>query len=197
VKNGVDQLNRHQDDQEHRAILDWLTPTDYALQKCDFLARRQEGTGQWLLGSNEFQQWLNTSKQTLFCPGIPGAGKTIISSTVVDHLNAKFEKDTEVGIAYMYCSYQLQQTEKLQDLISSLLKQLVQKKPVMLADVKKLYEFHRTKGTRPSFEDIVNVLHPTIQLYSRVFIIIDALDEYYVSQNELKELLSKLFDLRD
>lgn len=197
VKCGVDQLNRHQHGQEHRAILDWLTPTDYALQKSDFLARRQERTGQWFLESNEFQRWLNTNKQTLFCPGIPGAGKTIISSTVVDHLNTKFEKDTEVGIAYIYCSYQLQQNEKLQDLLSSLLKQLLQKKPAMLTDVKKLYECHRTKGTRPSFEDIVNVLHPTIQLYSRVFIIIDALDEYYVSQNELEELLSKLFDLRD
>lgn len=197
VKDGVDQLNRHQDDQEHRAILDWLTPTDYTLQKSDFLARRQEGTGQWFLESNEFQRWLNTSKQTLFCPGIPGAGKTVISSMVVDHLNAKFEKDTEVGIAYVYCSYQLQRNGKLQDLLSSLVKQLVQKKPVMLTDIKNLCECHRTKGTRPSFEDIVNVLHPTIQLYSRVFIIIDALDEYHVSQNELKELLSKLFDLRD
>ena len=28
--------------------------------------------------SVKYQSWLKTSKQTLFCPGIPGAGKTIL-----------------------------------------------------------------------------------------------------------------------
>jgi len=196
MKDGVDQLNRHQDDQEHRTILNWLTSTDYAPQQSDFIARRQEGTGQWFLESNEFQQWLNTSEQTLFCPGIPGAGKTVILSIVVDHLNAKFEKDTGVGVAYIYCSYQLQQNQKPEDLLSNLLKQLARKKPVMPTDVKNLDECHRTKGTRPSWKDIVNVLRSTIQLYSRVFIIIDALDEYHVSNEELNKLLSEVFRLQ-
>jgi hypothetical protein len=39
--------------------------------------RKHGGVGQWLLSSNEFQGWLNQNKQTLFCPGIPGAGKTM------------------------------------------------------------------------------------------------------------------------
>jgi hypothetical protein len=41
---------------------------------------------EWLLDSDEFQTCLDTDKQTLFCPGIPGAGKTILSSIVVDYL---------------------------------------------------------------------------------------------------------------
>jgi hypothetical protein len=32
----------------------------------DFMARQQEGTGEWVLKSNEFQQWLEPSNQTLF-----------------------------------------------------------------------------------------------------------------------------------
>ena len=80
----IDQLHELYDNREHReentAILDWLTPIDYAPQQNDFIDRLQEGTGQWLLNSNEFKTWLNQNQQTLFCPGIPGAGKRSLSS---------------------------------------------------------------------------------------------------------------------
>ena len=60
--------------QDYQAILNWLTPIDYAPQQSDFVGRRQEGTGKWFLDSAEFHAWVDTNKQTLFCPGIPGAG---------------------------------------------------------------------------------------------------------------------------
>jgi hypothetical protein len=69
----VKKLDQHQ---ECQAIIDWLTPVNYALQQSDFIARRQEGSGEWLLKSGEFQQWLAQSSRTLFCPGMPGAGKS-------------------------------------------------------------------------------------------------------------------------
>jgi hypothetical protein len=64
------------------------------------------------------------------------------------------------------------------------------------ADVKNLYESHRTKRTRPSFDEIIKVLHSTIGLYSRVFIIIDALDECHVSNEGRNRLLSVVFSLQ-
>jgi Cdc6-like AAA superfamily ATPase len=150
------------------------------------------------LASEEFQKWVNQSKKTLFCPGIPGAGKTMMSSIVVDHLSAKFGNDAGVGIAYIYCNYQPQQEQRPADLLLSLLKQLAQEQLAMPTDVKNFYEHHRAKGTQPSFNEIVRVLHSTIQLYSKVFIIIDALDEYYASNNEgLNRLLSGVFGLQD
>jgi len=122
-------LVRHKDDQERRMILDWLTPTDYGNKQSDFISRRQEGTGRWLLDSDEFQRWFNESKQTLFCPGIPGAGKTIMTSIVVDHLNTTFENDSDVGIAFLYCNFRRQQEQKHVDLLMSLVKQLAQGRP--------------------------------------------------------------------
>lgn len=198
----VDSLHEHQDDrersEEHLAILDWLTSIDYAPQQSDLISKQQEGTGEWMLNSNEFQKWIHQSKQTLFCPGIPGAGKTMISSIVVNHLIAKFKNDPSVGITYIYCNYQPQQEQKPEDLFSSLLKQLAQKQPAVSTDLKKIYEHHKTKGTRPLFDEIVQALHSTIQLYSRVFIIIDALDEYHVSNKEgQKKLLLEVFSLQD
>jgi Cdc6-like AAA superfamily ATPase len=182
---------------ERQAVADWLTPIDYTTQQSDSINRRQEGTGLWLLNSTEFQEWVNHGKKTLFCPGIPGAGKTIMSSIVVDHLNANFGNDTGVGIAYVYCSYQSQKQEP-EDLLMSLLKQLTEGRPSVPENVKSLYDHHRDKQSRPSFNEIVKTLHSTIQLYSRVFIVIDALDEYHVSNNEgLNRLLSEVFSLQD
>ena len=54
VLEGVDKLLRRQHNREHDTILNWLTPINYAPQQNDFINKRQEGTGQWLLDSKEF-----------------------------------------------------------------------------------------------------------------------------------------------
>ena len=172
----------------------WLTPIDYAPQQSDFINRRQEGTGQWLLNSSEFQEWLNKSKQTLFCPGIPGAGKTIITSIVVDHLCTRFQNDASIGIAYVYCNYQQQQEQGPADMLASLLKQLIQERPPAPNSVKTLYERHEAKGTRPSCDEIRKELQSVVPGYSRVFIVIDALDECRASNT--RRLLSEIFDIQ-
>jgi hypothetical protein len=200
VKAGVDRLHERQDDrerhEEHETILDWLTPVDYAPQQSDFIARRQEGTGQWLLESQEFQEWRTKSDQTLFCPGIPGAGKTIITSIVIGHLYSKFQSDASVGIAYIYCNFRRQQEQKPEDLLASLLKQLVQRKRSMPDIMKNLYLRHKEKRTRPLIEETLEILHSVVADYSKTFIIIDALDECQVVSGSRKKLLSEILSLQ-
>ncbi len=120
----------------------------------------------------------------------------MISSIVIDHLETKFKNNVNIGIAYLYCNYQQQQQQKAKDLLSSLLKQLAQRQPNVPAEVKKLYEHHRTKQTEPSFHDTVEVLQSTIQLYSRVFIVVDALDECQFPNEVCRSFLSELFNLQ-
>jgi hypothetical protein len=89
----IHQVKQRQDNKEYQEIPDWLTPVDYGPQQSDYIKRRQQGTGQWLLDSAKYQAWLTTSKQTLFCPGIPGAGKTILISIIVDNLITRFQNN--------------------------------------------------------------------------------------------------------
>ncbi|KAL2014011.1 hypothetical protein VTN00DRAFT_1536 [Thermoascus crustaceus] len=125
TKAAVYHLNQYQDDRERQAIADWLTPVNYARHHNGLISRRQKGTGQWLLKSEAFQKWLNDqSKRTLFCPGIPGAGKTILTSIVVDYLWKTFQDDATVGIAYLYCNFRQRHEQTLEDLLASVLKQL-------------------------------------------------------------------------
>ena len=136
----VGKLLRGQHDQEHETIFKWLTPIDYAPQQTDYLKRRQPGTGQWLLDSAEYQAWLKTDKQTLFCPGIPGVGKTILTSIVIADLFNRFRNDTAVGIVYVYCNFRRKDEQKVDDLLSSLLKQLAESQSSLPGSVKDLYD---------------------------------------------------------
>ena len=106
----------------------------------------RQDTGQWLLDSPDFLTWLEGSKQTLFCPGIPGAGKTILTAIVIDDLYNKFQDDGTVGIAYIYCNFRRQHEQMTEDLLASLLKQLSQKRSSLPDSVKALYTSTKTNG---------------------------------------------------
>jgi Cdc6-like AAA superfamily ATPase len=125
---------------------------------------------------------VNQNNQQLFCPGIPGAGKTIATSIVVGHLQRTFQHDVRVGVAYLYCNFRRQ--ENLTDLLLSLLKQLIP--PSIPETVVSLYGRHQAKRTRPSFGEISEALHSIVASYSRAFIIIDALDECRLSDGRHK-----------
>jgi hypothetical protein len=191
-----DRIDSREASDEQGTILDWLTPVDYASQQNDFISRRQAGTGQWLLDSAEFKAWVETERETLFCPGIPGAGKTILTSIVVDNLTTRFRNDESIGIAYVYCNFRQKNDQKTQDLLASLLKQLAQRRPFLPDSVKSLYETHRSTRTRPSLEEISGTLQSMTALYSKVFIIVDALDECQTSDGCRSRFLSEIFALQ-
>lgn len=181
---------------EDMKVLDWLTLVNYGSQQSDFINRRQPGTGQWLLESEEFQTWLNSDQQTLFCPGIPGAGKTILTSIIVEELTSRFSTDPGVGIAYIYCNFRRQDEQKIDNLLTSLLKQLAESQPSLPVAVKELYNRHTMKRTRPSLDEISKSLQAVTTLYSRVFLIVDALDEYQVSNSCRQRFLLEIFSLQ-
>jgi Cdc6-like AAA superfamily ATPase len=182
----------------YQEIMNWLSPVNYSTQQSDFIARRQPGTGQWLLDSAPFQEWLKHGKQTLFCPGIPGSGKTILASIVVDQLRANHQADPTVGMAFLYCNFQRQQEQKPLDLFSSLVKQLVpERQSPFHEELKKVYRHHQAFQTRPSLEEIITLLYSVLSTYSRAFIIIDALDECQLSDGSLTTLLSEISKVRD
>jgi AAA domain len=196
TKDDTAEILRYQHDQEHQTILDWLTPTDYSAQQHDFLKLRQAGTGQWLLESAEFKSWVNTNNQTLFCPGIPGAGKTILTSIVAEELSRRFEDDNNVGIAYIYCNFKRQNEQNVEDLLASILKQLAQGRPNLPESIRLLYKQCKLKNSRPSVNDMVAALESVAAQCSQVFVLVDALDECRVSDNCRVNLLSAISDFQ-
>jgi Cdc6-like AAA superfamily ATPase len=143
-----------------------------------------------------FQRWLKKSGKTLFCPGIPGAGKTVLTAIVVDHLLDKYQTELAIGIAYIYCNYQRQDKQRLDDLLGSLLRQLSELQPSMPDATTKLYERHKPKRTRPSTDELVAALQSVASSYVRTFIIVDALDECQTSDGCRTRFVKDCFDLQ-
>ncbi|RJE21197.1 Phosphorylase superfamily [Aspergillus sclerotialis] len=196
ARNDVAKVLRHQVDQEHQEILDWLSSTTYAEQQSDYESRRQPETGQWLLESPEFRAWIETPKQTLFCPGIPGAGKTILTSIVVEDLCTRYGTNSDVAIAYLYFNFKRCEEQNLEKLLATLLRQLTQGHPSFSDSVKHLYNRHRISGTRPSVREIISALHSVSSNFSRLFIVIDALDECQASDGSRNRFLDEVFSLQ-
>lgn len=178
-------------------ILEWVTPVDYGPHQSDFLRRREPGTGQWLLDSAEYQAWLGARKQTLFCPGIPGAGKTILTSVVVDHLERTYRADPTIRIAYIYCNYRRQEEQSTEKLLASLLKQLSQGENCIPNCLRGFYEHHIDKRTQISLLEIKAALHSVAEDCSTVFIVVDALDECQNSDGSRQKFLKELFGLQE
>ncbi|KUL92164.1 hypothetical protein ZTR_02447 [Talaromyces verruculosus] len=196
VKDGVDRLCQHQEDEEAQAILEWLTPIDYTAQQNDILGQREEGTGQWLLERDEFKSWASTKQQTLFCLGIPGAGKTTLAPIIIDHLEQKFHADPDVGIAYIYCNFQSTPDLDIHEILASLVKQLIQRQSELPKTVIDMYRNYRKKNTRPRTDELASSLRSVASDLSTTFIIVDALDECATDYGLREKLLQGIFTLQ-
>lgn len=196
AKAGVDRLHQHQYGQIVKEFS--ICSNRYTAQQIDILRQRQEGTGNWMFECDEFQRWKRNPLQTLFCPGIPGAGKTVVSAIVVDYLLTEFACDLNICLAYVYCSYQSRQELCPQIILSSLLRQLIRTRLSISRNAQSLYQHHRLQSTHLSYAELVKLLQTIARLFTRVFIIVDALDEDHGSGNEdLHPLLSDLFGLQN
>jgi Cdc6-like AAA superfamily ATPase len=194
TRDRVVKLVRHQEDQGRQAILDWLAPAEHASQQSDVFGRRQAGTGQWLLNSPEFKTWSSSSGQTLFCPGIPGAGKTVLTSIIIEELNMRAQSDTSIGIAYFYFDFRRRDEQRPEKVLASILRQILQRRASLPDNVKTLYDNHNHDQMSLPIDILSKALHSVIGLYSRVFIVVDALDECQ-SGNRVK-FLNAIFELR-
>ncbi|KAI9040290.1 uncharacterized protein KD926_008380 [Aspergillus affinis] len=194
TQENVRQIRSGLKDIQEKHVLDWITDIDYGPQHYSNLQTHQAGTGQWILESKEYQKWLETSGQVLFCQGIPGAGKTIIGAVMIQDLFTRCTVNEQYGIAYMYLSYNQQDRLSGDAPVLSLLKQLISQAQSK-NEATNLFLKHTEKKTRPASEEIYKALSSTFAQFLRVFIVIDGLDECSTYEYRIK-LLDVLFQLQ-
>lgn len=180
--------------QKIEIVSDWLSPTDFPAQQHDHISSRQEGTGQWLLDSPQFKGWIQGSQKTLFCPGIPGAGKTTMAAVAIDHLSTLLKADVE--LAYVFCNYKSTADQDLYSLLSALLKQLGKSWTGIRAPVISLYDECSREQRKPSVKEIFETLSAICLNYARVYIVVDALDESSDQDGTRGLLIEKLRELQ-
>lgn len=191
VKHNTRKIARYVDKQEHRGILKWLSDDDFNYHKnyqSHLVRNRQPGTRKWLLSSDEWKSWLEVSGQTLYCPGIPGSGKTFTTAMVIENIENLSEEYGWV-FAYVFCNYQQRKENMCEMLLRSLLRMVLEQTQEISDEV----QHWPTRNKEISINDIIEQLRVSIQGCSRVFFMVDALDELDVFQ----DLVSHLFDLQE
>ena len=169
-------------DQNRRRIddaLNWISQLNFRTRQADHMTSLSTDTGKWFLESDKFQAWLETSKSTLFCPGMPGAGKTMLAACVIRHIQAEIldSTTTAASLAYIYCDYQDQKEQSGRQLLGSLLRQIVEKNHSLAEPLLALHQNHMENRTMPSADEIVSALKTVISQQTDVFILVDAIDE--------------------
>ncbi|KAE8141403.1 ankyrin repeat-containing domain protein [Aspergillus pseudotamarii] len=96
----------------------------------------------------EYQAVVDWLTPTLFCPGIPGAGKTMITATTIDYLYREYRNKPMTSITYIFA----------------------------------ISDSSTNSG-------ILSTLYSVAGSYSKVFIVIDALDECQVSNEDRARFL--------
>ncbi len=99
----------------------WLSPADPSTNYNESLKKRHDGTGQWLLQDTRYSRWKKEPSSFLWLNGIPGCGKTVLSSTVIQNL----ESDAAVNtILYFYFTFTDTSKQALEHAIRTLTSQL-------------------------------------------------------------------------
>ncbi|WZH48514.1 uncharacterized protein QYS62_009692 [Fusarium acuminatum] len=189
-------VRSHQKKEDDIRILTWLSSTDFGKQQTDHLRKWQPGTVQWLLDSPEYQKWVQEKGQILFCPGIPGAGKTVSASVVVNDLTQRFSSDTSVGIVCVYCSYTQKDSQNTINLLGGILKQLCQRRGSVPQVVQDLYISHQNEQTGPQYDGIMQALKSHLRDYSQVMVVVDALDEWQPPQDDRFNFVDELLHMQ-
>lgn len=162
--------------QKKKIIAEWLSDDNYMDQQQHNISQYQEGTCKWLLSHPEFCDWEQGTSHTLLCVGIPGAGKTVLSAMVIRHLT-QFCQATggKNAVVFLYFSYDQRQTDSWAKLIGRLSRQLVTQSVEVPSAVESVFQFLR--DAKPVDEQYEEMLLSMVECFSRVYFVVDALDE--------------------
>lgn len=167
---------------KHNAeLLEWLSNHDHIKEQHDTISRYKEGTGMWLLDDPKFKEWEAGTLGTLFCVGMPGAGKTVMSAMIIRHLfqNPPYSNG-HVAVAFVYFRYDLRDTQSTDRLLGSLTRQLVSQAMKAPESIEKAfatrfgYQVERDRAQRQRSRDMFRA---AVDCFSCVYFVIDALDE--------------------
>ena len=190
----------HKTDNFLERALAWLSPVNPALKLQNFKQERQGGTGTWLFDLPEMTEWLDTPDAALWIYGIPGAGKTILSTLVVDEVLNR-QRSESVGTAYFYIRHDDSDSHKPRNVIGSLVAQLARQNPSALADIVQLHAQHnnyKSLSTAPEEDELNDQLVEMTRHFTKTYIVIDGLDEcgpaFDADRKRLIDFIAELHD---
>ncbi|KAL1387464.1 hypothetical protein HDK64DRAFT_134977, partial [Phyllosticta capitalensis] len=163
-----------QAESQWREALSWLSAPDPWTNYDKALRQRHPGSGQWLLENPTYLAWKTRPNSFLWLHGIPGCGKTVLSSTVIEDLG---RADASAKPVYFYFDFADINKQSLENAIRSLMRQLYLQREEVQDKLNTLYAEHGNGTQKPELEALNATFQSMIHQIGEVWIVLDALDE--------------------
>lgn len=167
----------------------WLSPPDPSTNRNAATAKRHEGTGIWFFTSPVFVEWKSGLRRHLWLHGLAGCGKTVLSATILDHLD-EARLDSVVCLEFFF-DFSDKNKRHLDDLLRSLAFQLYLQCSDARERLDALFTRCNIGQTRPTTAALSCTIKEMMHRSSKIHIILDALDES-VTRAELLEWMRTL-----
>lgn len=151
----------------------WLSAPDPSLNYNNALKARHVKTGTWLIESEVFLHWTLNAGSLLWLHGIPGCGKTILSSTIIQYIIDHCRQRPRSAVLYFYFSFNESEKQRHEHMIRSLVTQLI----VCQKRTSDVLDSLHSRGRQPTGEELLATFNSMMTTFDEVFVIIDALDE--------------------
>ncbi|KAH9167680.1 hypothetical protein EDB89DRAFT_1890367 [Lactarius sanguifluus] len=179
IRQTTDQINNVKRNQLQESLRKWQSPLDPSTTHNIVGDRQHEGTAQWFLESNQFENWKLTGS-LLWIHGKPGSGKSVLCSAIINDLTPRCGAGSASNplMAYFYFDFRDVDKKARRNLLPSLLVQLSTRSSFW--DVlSRLYVAHDKGARQPSDKALTQCLKEMLTLPNQgpVYLILDALDE--------------------
>jgi Cdc6-like AAA superfamily ATPase len=146
------------------------------------------------LDSEVYRKWktdISPVSSWIWLYGIPGCGKTILSSTVIQDVFQHCEGDPGKAVVYFYFDFNDAEKQKPELMIRALICQLSEQCVKIPVTLEALYMACDKGNRRPSIDALMSVLRHMVQEFPQLYLILDALDEC-AGREELLDILEQI-----
>ncbi|OAL54609.1 hypothetical protein IQ07DRAFT_501239 [Pyrenochaeta sp. DS3sAY3a] len=155
----------------------WLQAPNPSIEPQRALEKRLPETCIWILESDKYARWKTRPASILWLHGIPGSGKTVISTAILQDLLESCNSRSNGVSAHFYFSINSVHMQCPETLLRSLVCQLSQNCVQMPASLDTLFALRDNNQELPSLQALLGVLRQMIMEFPQVFILVEALDE--------------------
>jgi hypothetical protein len=161
-------------DQEDEKVLVWLLANRLQNNHNNARKKHQAGTGEWFIQSDGFTRFTQPSKTSLWVHGKAGFGKTILCSTVIQHIVETNRSSPDFQAAWFYFDFELKWN--VDDMLRSVIAQLCRSMGKLPVQLHQLYR-ECQRGQTPLTSSLIEILVLLADSCSKTYLVLDALDE--------------------
>lgn len=151
----------------------WLSPPNSSENYNKGIKQRHGDSGQWFLQSKEYISWKSGPNSFLWLQGIPGCGKTVLSSIIIKDL----EDNNVKNVLYFFFDFTNLDKRLFDKALGSIVLQLYCKNENTQKPLDSLYDSCGNGIAQPSTDELFVTFQNMLQHADEIHVILDALDE--------------------